>query len=821
MLSALLSLAALPLVAQAIELPMDNRMVQEPGLLRFPITVNPGAPSKNHILRRQQDVGVHAEKSGFFYSIELEIGTPPQRVSVNFDTGSAELWINPVCSKSADVQFCNKLGRFNGSQTFVDTNITNRLNYGTGYAQLEYGYDYVQIGSARISQQMFGVATDSEFAVTGILGAGPQLKGWSSDYPLVLDNMVAQKFIKSRAFSLDIRSIESSRGSVVFGGIDTKKFSGHLEKRPIIPATESPDKLTRYWVYLDGVSLTKGDGSKATIFDKANGQAVLLDSGYTVSALPTEHFNKIKDAFPGVTAPPAGDNSGLYRVSCNVGDEKGTVNFKFGKTEVNVPYKDFIWKQSDTGICVLGVTPDDKFPVLGDTFLRAAYVVYDQDNRNIHIANNEDCGSALVPIGSGPNAVPSIEGDCGKPKTTTTSVLTSSSTTPAANTSHAIPTGNNSTVTSTSSGGDHTTTNGAGKNTTTWKHEPTSSSFGGSTSTIDGGNGTTTKPATTEDPSITSKSFPTTGWQNTTAPPTYTSTFTTTKVHTVTSCPAYVTGCPIGSVTTETVIGTTTWCPGNTGNTPKPPKPTTPLTAEPINPTTVSIPPQPTTTLTAEPINPTTISIPSQPPAVTSEASITSVFTTTKTITISTCSSGQGPCHKGKVTTEVLTSTTYLCPESTATFTVPRTHTCGTGEKGCKPGDKVTSTYTVTVQPHTTADKPTPAPGCGETCVLPPPVQTLPPQTTAVVTQPKITSPASVPTASVPTASVPLPAPTTIGTITGITTMTKPGETPCSTCGPQTTLTPPPVATAGAADSFRISAMAGAMMLGALAVLVL
>ncbi|KAH0594468.1 hypothetical protein MHUMG1_07818 [Metarhizium humberi] len=823
MLSSLFSLAALPLATQALlEFPMDNRMVQEPGLIRFPLDIAAGAPTKNRMLRRQNEIGVNAEKSGFFYSIELQVGTPAQAVRVNFDTGSAELWINPVCSKSTDPGFCDKLGRFNGSQTFVDTNTTHEIRYGTGFAKLEYGYDYVQIGSAKISQQMFGVATDSEFASAGILGAAPQLKGWKSDYPLVLDNMVAQGFIKSRAFSLDIRTLASKRGSVVFGGIDTKKFSGHLEKRPIIPAAESPDKLTRYWIYLDGVSVTKEDGSKVVIFDQANGQPVLLDSGYTVSALPTKHFNKIKDAFPGASAPPEGDKSGLYRVPCDVGSKNGSVNFKFGKTEIVVPYDDFIWKQPDKNLCVLGVTPDDEFPVLGDTFLRGAYAVYDQDNRNIHLANNEDCGSSLLAIGTGPDAVPSVEGDCGRPKPTTTSTHSKTTSAP-------IPTGHNSTISSTQSTpssssvasptSTHSRTTSAtiptahdstvitsakptasssstasltiptAKNSTVISAKPTTTSTFVSTS-HDNNNtvpntseltSTTSKPIsiTSKSLSITSNTPPTGTEQITTVPVTYTSTFTTTSVHTITSCPPYVTGCPIGSVTTETITGVTTWCPDNTTPSAKPPQ-------------TTETNPLPTTVITAQ-------------PTITSAPSITSVFTTIKTHTITSCP-GQASCSKGHVTTEVITSTTYLCPESTATFTIPRTHTCREGDSECKPGDTVTTVFTVTVEPQPTADKPTPVPGCGDNCVLPPPAQTQPPaETTAAETQPGITAVITAP-GSVPT--------TVSGTNGTITTVTKPSDTPCSTCSPETTS--PPLT--GGASGSRVPIMAVAIIVGALAV---
>ncbi|KAG6000194.1 hypothetical protein E4U54_001511 [Claviceps lovelessii] len=914
MVSALLSLAALPLVAQAIKIPMDNKMRQEPGLVRYPITVN-RAPSRHNLQRRQQEVATHAQQSGFFYSIELQVGTPPQAVSVNFDTGSAELWINPVCSKSSDPAACQSYGRFNGSQTFVDTNVTNRVNYGTGFAQLEYGYDYIQIGSARVSQQLFGVATDSEFAVTGIMGAGPQLKGWKSDYPMILDNMVSQKFIKSRAFSLDIRSIESARGSVVFGGIDTKKFSGSLEKRPIIPAATAPDKLTRYWIYLDGISVTKTDGSNTVIFDQVNGAPVLLDSGYTVSSLSTDHFNKIKDAFPGVTPPPDDDQSGLYRVPCDVGQQNGTVNFKFGKTEISVPYNDFIWKQS-SDLCVLGVTPDDKFPVLGDTFLRAAYVVYDMDNRNVHLANNEDCGSSLLAIGSGPDAVPSVQGDCGKkPASTTSSTLPVSTTTTANNTTttaaaatsspssttttaaaptttlasirtsigknstmttttttsrstqsavdsssapYLMPTGkNNSTTTSHTStaaatGENDGTTSSTSTAAATGKNDDTTSNIfdvddtnvgkddymvnaalatatataGASDSTTSstmpytvptGRNGsainTSAGPrATTEcedngdlassqmptqlaPPA--SKPFPTMQRYNTTTAVTYTSTFTSARLHTVTACRPHATDCELGAIITKTVIGYTTWCPAEDG------KGTSRLS-----------------TTTPPAIIPT--------PAPTSQADmITSYYTTTKVHTVTSCP-GHGPCDKGKVTTEVVTSTVYVCPETHDVLTFPLTHDCLKNEPGCKPGDKVVNTWVVHIEPHVVNPKPTPVPGCDEKCIMPPPVQVPMITKTGSVSQPVVTPPA-IPQ----TPSAPGPAPTTtttttssvgtttasVGTINGITTAyTNPGYSACPTCTPQSSS--PPV-TAAAPESLRNPAVAGAMILGMLVIAVL
>ncbi|PHH63875.1 hypothetical protein CDD80_1169 [Ophiocordyceps camponoti-rufipedis] len=93
------------------------------------------------------------------------------------------------------------------------------------------------------------------------------------------------------------------------------------------------------------------------------------------------------------------------------------------------------------------------------------------------------------------------------------------------------------------------------------------------------------------------------------------------------------------------------------------------------------------------------------------------VVSTTRTHSVLNCP-GSGPCG---LSTELLASTAFLVPESTATWTVPRTHTCIRGESGCVPGQKVTSTFTITVRPVTTAPAPTPVPGCHD-CRMPPPV---------------------------------------------------------------------------------------------------
>ncbi|KAH7127419.1 aspartic peptidase domain-containing protein [Dactylonectria macrodidyma] len=716
MRSALLSLAAVPALAQAFNYPDDNRAIQEPGLLRFPLAATEGAPIVKNMTKRQSDITLESQSTGWFYTIDITIGTPGQSVKVNFDTGSNELWVNAQCSAASNPDLCNTFPQFTESSSLVDLGQTGQITYGAGSVDFNYVQDFVTIGGAKLSQQIFGVATSSETLNIGILGAGPDLYGWEAPYPMPIDNLFTQGFIKHRAFSLDMRSIESARGSVIYGGVDTKKYGGRLERRPIIPPSSSPDQLTRYWLYVDGIALTQDDGTKDTLFSQPNGLAVLLDSGYTVSALPSAIFDILLEKFP--TVQPIPGNS-LYEVDCSVGELDGTVDFTFGESVIKVPYNDFIWKQPEFDICVLGAFRDDEFPVLGDSFLRAAYVVYDWDNREILLASNEDCGSNLVAVGTGPNAVADIIGECGGTQTTTSAAESTTATSASESTTETEATTTAESTTAETTTASETESTTASETESTTAVETTSAESTIITSTILSTSGhysnvstivTSTIYATGSHsggvyPSLTDSTgivYPT--LSHPTSQETLTSTVTTTNVYTISSCAPTVTNCPYGSVTTEVLTSYTTYCPGAH----------------------------------------TTQYKPTTAPA---SESLTSTFTSTRTYTVTDCG-GKGSCTKGALTTEVYTSSTLVCPQSTATYTLHQTIKCAYGQSDCVEGSISTIDKVVTVYPLTENPVPTPVPGS--------PGYTAPPAKNATTTYaptyhatqkvPSYTAPVSVPT---------------------------------------------------------------------------
>jgi hypothetical protein len=148
--SLLLSLTAvLPVAVLALEpiIPDDNRMIQGEGFIRYPLIPLEGAPIIGKYSKRQVEVGSLGQRSGTLYTINLILGTPGQVVPVQFDTGSSELWVNPVCSKSTTPAFCNAQPRYTLSSTSQDLGAIGHVTYGTGYVDFKYVADYVSVGS--------------------------------------------------------------------------------------------------------------------------------------------------------------------------------------------------------------------------------------------------------------------------------------------------------------------------------------------------------------------------------------------------------------------------------------------------------------------------------------------------------------------------------------------------------------------------------------------------------------------------------------------------------------------------------------------------
>lgn len=344
----------------------------------------------------------------------MSIGTPGQKLKVAIDTGSDELWVNPDCSSpdltsgQAQECFANEEYQASKSSTSDKLGSTSEIKYGKGYVELAYYKDTIALpdSTLKVTEAQFGVATASEELNEGILGLGFG-EGFNLDYPNLIDDLASQKLIDTKAFSVALGSVdEDNGGTLIFGGVDTKKFTGPLVSNPILKPQNGED-LYRYWVEMTSVALTKG-GSTSTY--SGTNLPVVLDSGSSLSYLPASVVRNMASDLNGDL-----DQSGLYLVSCSLVDDDGSVDFAFGDITIKVPFKEFIW-QFDSSTCILGAVPVDSSSgitaLLGDTFMRSAFVVFDQSEKTISMAQYVNCGEDEQPITSGSS---NFTGQCGAP----------------------------------------------------------------------------------------------------------------------------------------------------------------------------------------------------------------------------------------------------------------------------------------------------------------------------------------------------------------------------------------------------------------------
>ncbi|KAF3057013.1 putative aspartic-type endopeptidase OPSB [Trichoderma lentiforme] len=349
-------------------------------------------------------------RSDVSYYAQLNIGTPPQTVYAQIDTGSFELWVNPDCSnvQTSDQRFCRAIGFYDpkSSSTSFVTGSAAQLRYGIGSANVSYVQDSIALpGSATMKDVQFGVADASVDEFSGILGIGAG-EGVNTLYPNFIDELAKQGVTKTKAFSLALGSKTEEEGVIIFGGVDTGKFSGKLAHLPIVPADDSPDGVARYWVDMNSISLSPPTG-KSTTFANTK-MTVFLDSGSTLTLLPQSLVNEIADSL-GSTGT---DDSGFAIVDCGLINEPGTIDFEFDGVTIKVPYSEMIRSVSSLPPhCYLGMMGSTQFALLGDTFLRSAYAVFDLTGSMVHLAPYVNCGTSVKTITS-TSSLQDLEGTC-------------------------------------------------------------------------------------------------------------------------------------------------------------------------------------------------------------------------------------------------------------------------------------------------------------------------------------------------------------------------------------------------------------------------
>lgn len=351
---------------------------------------NPLDHDRKRWQRRKRDtLTVALDNEETLYFANVSIGTPAQNLRLHLDTGSSDLWVNvdssALCQARGDP--CSISGTYNAndSSTYTYLNSDFNISYvdGSGSAG-DYVSDTVKIGGTTLTGQQFGIGYESS-SQEGILGIGYPINevavqyNGGKTYSNVPQSLVKAGAINTNAYSLWLNDLDASTGSILFGGVNTEKYTGSLETIPIVETQG---------VYAEFIIALTAVGANGTAGSIVNKQAIpaLLDSGSSLMYLPNDITQSIYDS----VGASYDSEQGAAFVDCDLANSDGSLDLTFSSPTIKVPMNELVIVAGiDRGkeVCILGIGPaGSSTPVLGDTFLRSAYVVYDLAKNEISLA---------------------------------------------------------------------------------------------------------------------------------------------------------------------------------------------------------------------------------------------------------------------------------------------------------------------------------------------------------------------------------------------------------------------------------------------------
>jgi hypothetical protein len=341
-------------------------------------------------------------------------------------------WVNAdACGTS---EFCTH-GTYDptkSSSSKLVSEGTFDINYADGTEVLgDFYSDDFAIGSAALTGLTMALAKQATvpsdgppIPPQGIIGLSfdsGEAQSRTMPYQNFMDLMTSEGVIAIRSYSLWLNDISASQGSILFGGVDTSKYTGDLV---VLPLQLNPQngELDSFTVTFAGLEID-GAGGKS-VYSYSAALPAVLDSGSSAITLPEDLYMAILNGLG------ASQTQGVYLVPCSHRNTEGVFKFKFGNANspaiLSVPIRQFIidlpaGASATVGgqaACLLGMSPGDASEgfLFGDTLLRAAYVVYNLDGRTLAIANTNFNGTdskiqAITDKGTIPGATSTATGE--------------------------------------------------------------------------------------------------------------------------------------------------------------------------------------------------------------------------------------------------------------------------------------------------------------------------------------------------------------------------------------------------------------------------
>lgn len=311
------------------------------------------------------------QSNGEEWTGTVSIGTPASQFTIDFDTGSADLWV-----PSSSCSGCGSHATYDpsSSSTSQDQSGTFQISYGDGSTASGPEYtDTVTLSGVTVTGQALSAVTSEsgEFQsdpADGLMGLAFQSISQlnSSPFPFTA---TTQGVVPQGVFTF---KLTSSGAQLNVGGTDSSLYSGDIEYHDI------SDSSTGFW-QIGGASASV-NGQEAT-----SGFDTVIDSGTTLAYGPTAGVSALYQAISGST-----DNGdGTYSIPC---DSTPTVGFSWGGNTWNIDPSLFSQGSDSNGNCVGAIGSNDNLGLgsntwlLGDIFMSNVYTSFSIDNNAVGFA---------------------------------------------------------------------------------------------------------------------------------------------------------------------------------------------------------------------------------------------------------------------------------------------------------------------------------------------------------------------------------------------------------------------------------------------------
>jgi len=312
------------------------------------------------------------------YFGEVDIGSPPQKFQVIYDTGSSNLWIpGKTCTNCK-----TKAPRYESdkSSKYVKNGKSFAMQYGTGSCTGFLSQDDIIVGGQAITGFTFGEVTTEAADVfgqapfDGIIGMGPAAAAVDK-VPMPMQMLVDQKKIDHNIFAYYLASGGKTGSTLTLGGTDSSFYTGDFTYQPLSRAS----KILPYWM-ISASDIKIGDTSTKACGWFLGCQSV-VDTGTSVIAGPIAAMNKIIAQIGNVTE------------DCSNVKSLPTVTFNFGGHDFPLEPEFYVIRVKDPATgkdqCELGMqgmNAGAPLWILGDPFLRKYYTVWDAEQKRVGFA---------------------------------------------------------------------------------------------------------------------------------------------------------------------------------------------------------------------------------------------------------------------------------------------------------------------------------------------------------------------------------------------------------------------------------------------------